>query len=54
MMYVNQQEKWEYTSELYKKATGQPIGFASHICRSQPLAFTLVLFKGKKKGHILG
>ncbi|MFT4807482.1 MAG: hypothetical protein ACI9LX_000801 [Paraglaciecola sp.] len=51
MMYVNQQEKWEYTSELYKKATGQPIGFASHICRSQPLAFTLVLFKGKKKGR---
>jgi hypothetical protein len=49
MMYVNQQEDWEQPSELYKKATGQPIGFASHICRSRPLACTLVLFKGKKK-----
>ncbi len=38
-------------NDRYKKATGQPIGFASHICRSQPLAFTLVLFKGKKKGR---
>jgi hypothetical protein len=51
MMYANQQEDWEHTSELYKKATGQPIGFASHICRSRPLACTLVLFLGKKKGR---
>jgi hypothetical protein len=51
MMYVNQQEDWEHTSELYKKATGQPLGFASHICRSRPLTCTLVLFKGKKKGR---
>jgi hypothetical protein len=51
MMYVNQQEDWEHTSELYKKATGQPIGFASHICRSQPFAGTLGVFKGKKNGR---
>ena len=51
MMYVNQKEDWEHTSELYKRATSQPIGFTSHICRSQPLACTLVLFKGKNKGR---
>ena len=51
MMYVNQKEDWEHTSELYKRATRQPIGFTSHICRSQPLACTLVLFKGKNKGR---
>jgi hypothetical protein len=51
MMYVNQQEDWEHTAELYKKATGQPIGLASHIFHSQSLACTLVLFKGKKKGR---
>ncbi|WJG09733.1 IS4 family transposase [Aliiglaciecola sp. LCG003] len=51
MMYVNQKEDWEHTSELYKRATSQPIGFTSHICRSQPLACTLVLFKGKSKGR---
>ena len=53
MMYLNQKEEWEHTSELYKKATSQPIGFASHICRSQPLACTLVLIKGKKERHSL-
>ena len=51
MMYINQKEEWEHTSELYKRATSQPKGFASHICRSQPLACTLVLFKGKNKGR---
>jgi hypothetical protein len=51
MMYVNQKDDWEHTSELYKRATSQPIGFASHICRNQPLACTLVLFKGKNKGR---
>jgi hypothetical protein len=51
MMYVNQKEDWEHTSELYKRATSQPIGFTRHICRSQPLACTLVLFKGKNKGR---
>jgi hypothetical protein len=51
MMYVNQKEDWEHTSELYKRATSQPIGLTSHICRSQPLVCTLVLFKGKSKGR---
>jgi hypothetical protein len=51
MRYVNQKEDWEHTSELYKRATSQPIGFTSYICRKQPLACTLVLFKGKRKGR---
>jgi hypothetical protein len=51
MMYVNQKEDWEHTSEVYKRATSQPIGFTSYVCRSQPLACTLVLFKGKSKGR---
>jgi hypothetical protein len=37
MMYINQKGDWEHTSELYKRATSQPKGFTSHICRSQPL-----------------
>ena len=51
MMYVNQEDEWEHTTELYKRATSQPIGFTSHICRREPLACTLVLFKGKSKGR---
>jgi hypothetical protein len=51
MMYVNQEEDWEHTSELYKRATSQPLGFTSYICRKQPLACTLVLFRGKNKGR---
>jgi hypothetical protein len=51
MMYVNQKEDWEHTSELYKRVTSQPVGFTSQICCSQPLACTLVLFKGKSKGR---
>jgi hypothetical protein len=51
MRYVNQKEDWEHTSELYKRATSQPIGLTSQIFRSQPSTCTLVLFKGKSKGR---
>jgi hypothetical protein len=52
MMYVNQKEGWEHTSELYKRATSQPKVFTSHICRSQHLACTLVLFKSKRQDRL--
>jgi len=51
MMFLNQEQIWQHTSELYKRATAKPKGFASSICRNHPLASNLVLYKGKNKGR---
>jgi hypothetical protein len=51
MMYVNRKQEWEHIEVLYKQARRRPKGFEGQICRSRPLACTLVLFKGKNKGR---
>lgn len=51
MMYVNKKQEWEHIDELYKQAKRRPKSFNGQICRSRPLACTLVLFKGKNKGR---
>ncbi|WP_371196435.1 transposase, partial [Glaciecola sp. SC05] len=51
MMYADKAAQWQHISELYKQATTRPKGFSSSICRNQPLACNLVLYKSKNKGR---